>query len=111
MTVTCHADCAVEERGFITVFDDVSGFGAWHRRWAALSAGRLSFWRYPEDEGRSPASCELDLRRCVTERVGAVPRDICARQNTLLLVTVRQARPDDQDSLVMQRRGNMTRVR
>ncbi|XP_037085467.1 anillin-like [Pollicipes pollicipes] len=111
MKVTCHADCAVEERGFVTVFDDVSGFGAWHRRWCALSGSRLSFWKYPEDEQRQPASAEVDLRCCVTERVGAVPRDICARQNTLLLVTVRQARPEDEDSLVMQRRGNMTRIR
>jgi len=111
MKVNCHADCAVEERGFITVFDDVSGFGAWHRRWCVLSGSRLSFWRYPEDEQRQPAQSVLDLRRCVTERVAPVPRDICARQNTLLLVTVRQGRPEDSDSLVMQCRGSLTRLR
>ena len=32
------------------MFDDVSGFGAWHRRWFVLEGNSLSFWKYPENE-------------------------------------------------------------
>jgi len=32
------------------MFEDVSGFGAWHRRWCVLKNGHLSYWKYPDDE-------------------------------------------------------------
>lgn len=32
------------------MFEDVSGFGAWHRRWCCLHGNILSYWRYPDDE-------------------------------------------------------------
>ncbi|XP_026318703.1 anillin-like, partial [Hyposmocoma kahamanoa] len=34
---------------FLTAFDDVSGLGAWHRRWFRLQAPRLAYWKYPDD--------------------------------------------------------------
>jgi actin-binding protein anillin len=34
---------------FLTAFDDVSGFGAWHRRWCRLHAPTLAYWKYPDD--------------------------------------------------------------
>ena len=40
----------VSNKGFITMFDDVSGFGAWHRRWVVLEGNTLAFWKYPENE-------------------------------------------------------------
>ena len=40
----------VRERGFLTVFEDLSGFGAWHRRWCLLEDANLSYWEYPENE-------------------------------------------------------------
>jgi len=40
----------VRERGFLTMFEDVSGFGAWHRRWCLLEGATLSYWKYPDDE-------------------------------------------------------------
>jgi actin-binding protein anillin len=40
------------EKGFLTMFEDVSGFGAWHRRWCVLEGAFLSYWKYPEDEKR-----------------------------------------------------------
>lgn len=40
----------VEFRGFLTMFEDVSGFGAWHRRWCLLKGDKLSYWKYPDDE-------------------------------------------------------------
>jgi actin-binding protein anillin len=48
--IQCSAEGGSEERGFLTMFDDVSGFGAWHRRWCKLTPSQLSFWMYPEDE-------------------------------------------------------------
>jgi len=37
---------------FQTMFEDVSGFGAWHRRWCVLSGYCISYWTYPDDEKR-----------------------------------------------------------
>lgn len=34
---------------FLTAFDDVSGLGAWHRRWVRLQPPRLTYWKYPDD--------------------------------------------------------------
>ena len=39
----------IEEKGFLTMFEDVSGFGAWHRRWCVLKGEHLSYWKYPDD--------------------------------------------------------------
>lgn len=33
-----------------TMFEDVGGFGSWHRRWCVLTGGRLSYWKYPDEE-------------------------------------------------------------
>lgn len=35
-----------------TMFEDVSGFGAWHRRWCVLTGYCISYWTYPDDERR-----------------------------------------------------------
>ena len=40
----------MSNKGFLTMFDDVSGFGAWHRRWVVLEGNTLAFWKYPENE-------------------------------------------------------------
>ncbi|GBO20516.1 Anillin, partial [Araneus ventricosus] len=45
-----HAEHNVTEKGFLTVFEDVSGFGAWRRRWCSLENHLLSYWMYPDDE-------------------------------------------------------------
>ena len=52
MKMQCHTESLIEERGFLTVFEDVGGFGAWHRRWCYLSNDQLLFWKYPDDEKR-----------------------------------------------------------
>lgn len=52
LKVQCHTESVVEERGFLTVFEDVAGFGAWHRRWSVLCNDRILFWKYPDDEKR-----------------------------------------------------------
>lgn len=35
------------------MFEDVSGFGAWHRRWCVLSGYCIAYWTYPDDEKRT----------------------------------------------------------
>lgn len=44
-----------------TIFEDVSGFGAWHRRWFVLKNHTLSFWKYPDDEKIKVTFC---LQKC-----------------------------------------------
>lgn len=67
-----HAEHRVAEKGFLTMFEDVSGFGAWHRRWCSLDSQHLSFWKYPDDEVKKEPIGVVDLRQCVTAQVGGI---------------------------------------
>lgn len=83
-----------ELRGFLSMFEEVGGFGAWHRRWCVLAENKLSYWRYPEDETtKEPVGC-LQLSRCTSPDARLVSRDVCARPHTLVL------RIDGQDHLL-----------
>lgn len=62
MHVSCELSVAVEHRGFLTMFEDVSGFGAWHRRWCLLKGPTLSYWKYPDDERKKAPIGSLDLQ-------------------------------------------------
>lgn len=44
-----------------TMFEDVSGFGAWHRRWSALQGNKLCFWKYPDEETRKVSSEAIEF--------------------------------------------------
>ncbi|GLV36450.1 scraps [Carabus blaptoides fortunei] len=111
MRVNCEMAVSVEHRGFLTMFEDVSGFGAWHRRWCLLKGHTLSYWKYPDDERKKTAIDTLNLQICSTKKVGQVSRDICARPHTFLLETVRTALPGDTDTLVTVCRGDKTLIR
>ncbi|XP_076387570.1 anillin isoform X2 [Megachile rotundata] len=111
MHVSCELSVSVEHRGFLTMFEDVSGFGAWHRRWCLLKGSTLSYWKYPDDERKKTPIGSLDLQCVSTTNVGLVSRDICARPNTFLLETTRAAEPEDTDSLIMIRNGSTTTIR
>ncbi|XP_005093567.1 anillin isoform X2 [Aplysia californica] len=111
MRLKCLMESNVEERGFLTMFDDVSGFGAWHRRWCVLSGNKLCIWKYPDDETRKDPMFLIDLKRCITEKVGLVSRDVCARPNTFEMVTVRQPLKGEHDTLVTKTHNTMTTVR
>ncbi|KOX76275.1 Actin-binding protein anillin [Melipona quadrifasciata] len=111
MHVSCELSVAVEHKGFLTMFEDVSGFGAWHRRWCLLKGPTLSYWKYPDDERKKAPIGSLDLQNVTTTNVGLISRDICARPNTILLETIKAAEPEDVDSLVMIRNGPTTTIR
>ena len=53
----------------------------------------------------------VDLKRCITEKVGLMPRDICARPHTFEMVVVRPPRKGEQDTLVTKTYNTMTTTR
>ncbi|XP_045117438.1 anillin-like isoform X3 [Portunus trituberculatus] len=106
MHVNCSFEGGITERGFLTMFEDVGGYGAWNRRWCVLSGMHLRYWKYPDDETRKEASGKLDLRSCTTRRVELVSRDICARQHTFQLTLLRPAHPGEETNLVQEVKGS-----
>uniref|UniRef100_A0A8C6Y9J8 Anillin n=1 Tax=Naja naja TaxID=35670 RepID=A0A8C6Y9J8_NAJNA len=102
LNVKCQIDSCVEERGFLTMFEDVSGFGAWHRRWCALSGNCISYWTYPDDEKRKHPLGFINLINCTNRQIEPANREFCARHNTFELITVRPQREDDKETLVSQ---------
>ncbi|KAL8613913.1 hypothetical protein ACOMHN_032903 [Nucella lapillus] len=111
MNLKCVMEANVEEKGFLTMFEDVSGLGSWHRRWCVLSANKLQFWKYPDDETRKDPMGYIDLKRCVTEKVGLISRDVCARPHTFELTSVRQPQRGEKDTLVSRTYTTMTTIR
>jgi len=109
--LNCYSESQVKFRGFLTMFDDVSGFGAWHRRWFVLDGNRLSYWKYPENQKTQEPIGSIDLGGCITENVTVSPREICSRMNTFLLESRRPAKTSDKQSLVTVRQGSQTIIR
>ncbi|XP_058117007.1 anillin-like isoform X2 [Anopheles coustani] len=108
MRVNCELSVTVDYHGFLTMYEDVSGLGAWHRRWCRLQRHTINYWRYPDDEKRKAPIGSIDLQGCSTQRVGVAPRDVCSRLNTLMLEFPRPAQDGDVESLKIVRRGRMT---
>ncbi|KAK6616848.1 hypothetical protein RUM43_014989 [Polyplax serrata] len=111
MSINSQLKLDDEFRGFLTMFDDISGFGAWHRRWCLLSHHIISFWKYPDDEQKKVPIGTIDLRSVITENVNVVPHDVCARLNTFLLETTRSKLSEDKNSLVIKVHDNVTTIR
>ncbi|XP_026112934.1 anillin-like isoform X3 [Carassius auratus] len=102
LKMKCEVGSRIEERGFLTMFEDVSGFGSWHRRWCVLSGYCISFWTYPDDEKRKNPIGRINLANCTSRKVEPANREFCARPNTFELITVRPQREDDRETLVSQ---------
>lgn len=49
MKVNCKLSVSIEHSGFLTMFEDVSGFGALQRRYCRLQGHVLNFWKYKDD--------------------------------------------------------------
>ncbi|KAM8810627.1 anillin [Eudromia elegans] len=107
LKLKCQVDSSVEEKGFLTMFEDVSGFGAWHRRWCVLSGNCISYWTYPDDEKRKHPLGRINLANCTNRQIEPVNREFCARPNTFELITVRPQREDDRETLVSQCRDTL----
>ncbi|XP_067633050.1 anillin [Eurosta solidaginis] len=111
MKANCELSVLVEHRGFLTMFEDISGFGAWHRRWCYLNGSVLNYWKYPDDERKKAPIGSIDLYTCLTQKISVAPRDICARLNTLLLEFERPAKETDKESLIVIPNGRTTIIR
>ncbi|XP_045421100.1 anillin isoform X2 [Lemur catta] len=107
LKIKCQVNSSVEERGFLTIFEDVSGFGAWHRRWCVLSGNCISYWTYPDDEKRKTPIGRINLANCTSRQIEPANREFCARRNTFELITVRPQREDDRETLVSQCRDTL----
>ncbi|KAL4629666.1 actin-binding protein anillin isoform X2 [Arapaima gigas] len=107
LKLQCEVDSQVEEKGFLTMFEDVSGFGAWHRRWCVLSGYCISYWTYPDDEKRKNPIGRINLANCTNRNVEPANREFCARPNTFELITVRPQRDDDKETLVSRCKNTM----
>lgn len=111
MKANCELSVSVEHKGFLTMFEDISGFGAWHRRWCYLNGHVVNYWKYPDDEKKKPPMGSIDLYTCCSTKVTTAPRDVCARLNTIMLECQRPARDDDVESMLVVPNGKMTIVR
>ncbi|XP_041446208.1 anillin-like isoform X4 [Xenopus laevis] len=103
----CQSHSTVQRSGFLTMFEDVSGLGAWHRRWCVLSLNQLSFWTYPDQEALKEPLSRINLANCTSAKIEPAKREVCARPNTLELITMRPQREDDTDTLVTQCRNTL----
>lgn len=111
MKVNCELSVSVEHKGFLTMFEDISGFGAWHRRWCYLNGHVINYWKYPDDEKKKTPMGSIDLYTCCSTKVTTAPRDVCARLNTIMLECQRPARDDDVESMLVVPNGKMTIIR
>ncbi|XP_048195420.1 anillin isoform X2 [Perognathus longimembris pacificus] len=107
LKINCQVNSSVEEKGFLTIFEDVSGFGAWHRRWCVLSGNCISYWTYPDDERRKNPIGRINLANCTSRQIEPANREFCARRNTFELITVRPQQEDDRETLVSQCRDTL----
>ncbi|KAG5839794.1 hypothetical protein ANANG_G00208770 [Anguilla anguilla] len=90
LQLDCEGHSHVQHSGFLTVFEDVSGFGSWHRRWFCLSGSRLCYWSYPGDEHSKTPEGSISLLGSGSLCVRPVNRNSCARPHTFELASVMQ---------------------
>ncbi|KAJ3595867.1 hypothetical protein NHX12_002279 [Muraenolepis orangiensis] len=75
----------VQHQGFLTMFEVVNGFGAWHRRFFALEDSHMFYWNHPND--KEAAEGTISLASSSSQSVKPVKRDSCARPFTFELVS------------------------
>lgn len=85
MKVDCSPQYSNRVNGFLTILEDIGGYGAWQRRWCVLQGAVMSYWRYPGDEETKFPMGSINLAECINEEVTRVARDLCARPNTIEL--------------------------
>lgn len=76
----------VQHRGFLTMFELISGFGVWHRRYFVLEGNDMFYWNHPNDRETKAAEGSISLSSHHSQCVRPVERDSCARPFTFELV-------------------------
>ncbi|CAN9499497.1 unnamed protein product [Ophioblennius macclurei] len=93
---------SVQHQGFLTVFELVSGFGGWNRRYFVLEGCELRYWNDPNNRETKDADGSLSLSSSPSQCVRAVQRNSCARPFTFELVSEGGSGDGNQDALQKQ---------
>ncbi|XP_054897269.1 anillin isoform X2 [Poeciliopsis prolifica] len=89
----------VQHQGFLTMFELISEFGVWNRRYFVLEDCNLSYWSSPNDRETKEAEGSICLSRSPSQCVRPVKRDSCARPFTFELVNASQQEDHNQEAL------------
>ncbi|XP_041795186.1 anillin isoform X2 [Chelmon rostratus] len=91
----------VRHQGFLTMFELISGYGVWHRRYFVLEGCNMYYWNHPNDKETKEAEGSISLSSSHRQSVRPVKRDSCARPFTFELVSSipQQQQDDSQDAL------------
>ncbi|KAM4572183.1 anillin, actin binding protein 2 isoform 2-T2 [Odontesthes bonariensis] len=91
---------SVQHQGFLTMFELISGYGLWHRRYFVLEGCNVYYWNHPNDRETKEAEGSISLSRSPSQCVRPVKRDSCARPFTFELVSnIAQQQDQNQDTL------------
>ncbi|XP_027128198.1 anillin, actin binding protein 2 isoform X2 [Larimichthys crocea] len=86
----------VQHQGFLTMFELISGYGVWHRRYFVLDGCNMFYWNHPNDKEAKDAEGSISLSSSHSQSVRPVKRDSCARPFTFELVSnIQQQQQDD----------------
>ncbi|KAM7414054.1 hypothetical protein PAMA_019055 [Pampus argenteus] len=77
----------VQHHGFLTMFELISGYGVWHRRYFTLDGCTMYYWNHPNDKETKEAEGSISLSSSSSQCVRPVKRDSCARPFTFELVS------------------------
>ncbi|XP_029992837.1 anillin, actin binding protein 2 [Sphaeramia orbicularis] len=86
---------SVQHQGFLTMFELISGFGVWHRRYFVLEGCNMFYWNHPNDRETKDAEGSISLSSSPSQCVRPVKRDSCARPFTFELVSSVQKQQQD----------------
>nr|XP_046251348.1 anillin isoform X12 [Scatophagus argus] len=90
----------VQHQGFLTMFELISGYGVWHRRYFVLEGCNMYYWNHPNDKETKEAEGSISLSSSPSQSVRPVKRDSCARPFTFELVSnIPQKQDDSQEAL------------
>ncbi|XP_008296203.1 anillin, actin binding protein 2 isoform X2 [Stegastes partitus] len=92
-----HSD--VQHQGFLTMFELISGYGVWHRRYFVLEGCSMFYWNHPNDKETKQAEGSVSLSGSPSRCVRPVKRDSCARPFTFELVSSVTQQDDSRDAL------------
>uniref|UniRef100_A0A3P8SC19 Anillin, actin binding protein 2 n=1 Tax=Amphiprion percula TaxID=161767 RepID=A0A3P8SC19_AMPPE len=77
----------VQHQGFLTMFELISGYGVWHRRYFVLEGSNIFYWNHPNDKESKEAEGSISLSGSPSRCIRPVKRDACARPFTFELVS------------------------